>query len=300
MLEQDSSGVGASRIRLPAGAWRLLIDFLDQRFPDVGRERWLTRMAEGKVADAGADVLAPDAPFIAGRVILYFRELAVEPPIPFEARVLHRDEHLLVADKPHFLPTIPAGRYVQETLLTRLRRDTGLAQLAPLHRLDRGTAGLVLFSVNERTRGAYSALFAERRVVKTYEAIAARRDDLAFPLRRCSRIVGGDPFFRQREIDDGREANADTLIDVLEARGDLSLYRLQPLTGRKHQLRVHMAALGLGIVNDDWYPQLRVGPETPDDYSRPLQLLARRLAFVDPLSGQPREFESALQLQAPP
>ena len=299
MLDPDSRGVGASRVRLPVGDWSLLIDFLDQRFPDVGRVRWLARMAEGKVTDVESGALAPDAAFVPGRLVCYFRELPAEPRIPFEAQVLYRDEHLLVADKPHFLPTIPSGRFVEETLLTRLRRSTGLAQLAPLHRLDRGTAGLVLFSVNEHTRGGYTALFAGRRITKTYEALAAHRDDLVFPMLRRSRIVAGKPFFRQREIDDGLEANAETLIERVERRGRHSLYSLQPRTGRKHQLRLHMAGLGLGIVNDDWYPDLLVGADVADDYDRPLQLLARRLSFIDPLDGRPREFESQRRLSLP-
>ncbi|WP_295686013.1 pseudouridine synthase [uncultured Nevskia sp.] len=288
------AGVGASSIRLPPGAWTLLLDFLDQRFPDVGRAVWQARLAEGKVSDSESGRLSPDAVFVAGRLIHYYRELPPEPPIPFAASILHQDEQLLIADKPHFLPTIPSGRFVQETLLSRLRRDTGIEHLVPLHRLDRGTAGLVLFSVNPQTRGVYSALFAGRKIVKTYEALAPLRPALQFPLRRCSRIVAGEPFFRQREVDG--EPNAETLIEVIEQRGDLSLYRLQPVTGRKHQLRVQMAALGISIVNDDWYPTLQVEAGAVDNYARPLKLLARRLAFTDPISGMPRQFDSVRDL----
>ena len=288
------AGVGASSVRLPPGAWTLLIDFLDQRFPDVGRAIWQARLAEGKVSDAESGRLKQDAAFVAGRLIRYYRELPPEKLIPFEALILHRDEQLLVADKPHFLATIPSGRFVQETLLSRLRRDTGIEQLVPLHRLDRGTAGLVLFSVNPLTRGVYSALFAGRQIVKTYEALAPTQPALEFPLRRRSRIVAGEPFFRQREIDG--EPNAETLIEVIERRGDLSLYRLQPVTGRKHQLRVQMAGLGIAIVNDDWYPTLQVAADAEDNYALPLKLLARRLAFTDPISGTSRQFDSVRDL----
>lgn len=288
------AGVSASSVRLPPGAWTLLLDFLDQRFPDVGRAVWEARLAEGKVSDAGYGELSPDAAFVAGRLIHYYRELPPETPIPFEAPILYQDEQLLVADKPHFLPTIPSGRFVQETLLSRLRRDTGIEHLVPLHRLDRGTAGLVLFSANPQTRGVYSALFAGRRIVKTYEALAPAQLALQFPLRRCSRIVAAEPFFRQQEITG--EPNAETLIDVIERRGDLSLYRLQPVTGRKHQLRVQMAGLGIPIVNDDWYPTLRVAADAEDNYSQPLKLLARSLSFVDPISGVPRQFDSVRDL----
>lgn len=288
------AGVGASSVRLPTGSWTLLLDFLDQRFPDVGRVVWQARLAEGKVSDDEYGKLAPDTAFAAGRLIHYYRELPPETPIPFEALIVHQDEQLLVADKPHFLATIPSGRFVQETLLSRLRRDTGIEQLVPLHRLDRGTAGLVLFSVNPQTRGVYSALFAGRQIVKTYEALAPTQPALQFPLRRCSRIVAGEPFFRQREV--AGEPNAETLIEVVERRGDLSLYRLQPVTGRKHQLRVQMAGLGISIVNDDWYPTLKVAAGAEDNYALPLKLLARRLAFVDPISGTPRQFNSMRDL----
>lgn len=288
------AGVGASSVRLPPGPWLTLLDFLDQRFPDVGRAVWLARLTDGKLSDSETGTLAPDAAYVAGRLVRYYRELPPETPIPFEATVLHRDEELLVADKPHFLPTLPSGRFVQETLLTRLKRDTGIDTLVPLHRLDRGTAGLVLFSVNPATRGAYSALFAGRQITKTYEALAPTRDDLALPLVRRSRIVAGTPFFRQQEI--AGEPNAETRIERIEARGELSLYRLEPVTGRKHQLRLQMAGLGMAIVNDDWYPELTVAADAEDDWSRPLQLLARRLAFVDPVSGEFRQFDSQKSL----
>ncbi len=288
------AGVSASSVRLPPGAWPTLLDFLDQRFPDVGRTVWQARLAAGKVSDAEHGILAPDAVFVAGRLIHYYRELPPERPIPFEAVILHRDEHLLVADKPHFLPTLPSGRFVQETLLTRLKRVTALDDLVPLHRLDRGTAGLLLFSINPATRGVYSALFAGRQIVKTYEALAPTRDDLAFPMVRRSRVVAGSPFFRQQEVEG--EPNAETRIELIETRGERSLYRLEPLTGRKHQLRVQMAGLGLPIVNDDWYPALTVAANTDDDWSRPLKLLARRLAFLDPLTGEQRLFCSRQSL----
>lgn len=288
------AGVSASSVRLPPGAWTLLLDFLDQRFPDVGRTIWWTRLAEGKVSDSEFGRLSPDAVFAAGRLIYYYRELPPETRIPFEASILHQDDQLLVADKPHFLPTIPSGRFVQETLLSRLRRDTGIEHLVPLHRLDRGTAGLVLFSVNPQTRGVYSALFAGRRIVKTYEALAPTQPELQFPLRRCSRIIAAEPFFRQQEIEG--EPNAETLIDIIERHGDLSLYRLQPVTGRKHQLRVQMAGLGIPIVNDDWYPTLQAAADAEDNYTQPLKLLARSLSFVDPISGMPRQFDSVRDL----
>ena len=285
-------GVGASSLHLPSGDWACLLDFLEQRFPAISRDIWRQRLQDGKVRDAQGVQLAVDSPYHSGQRIHYYREVADEPRIPFEARILYRDAHLLLADKPHFLPTIPAGRFVRESLLVRLKQQTGLADLVPLHRLDRETAGLVLFSRNPATRDAYSQLFVERRIVKTYEAIAATRDDIGFPLRRRSRLVSAEPFFRMQEIEG--PANTDTRIDRIEARGAFSRYELQPRTGKKHQLRVHMAALGMPICNDRWYPQLLDQGE--DDYRRRLQLLARSLAFTDPISGLPRHFESQLSL----
>ncbi|RYD24715.1 MAG: pseudouridine synthase, partial [Verrucomicrobiaceae bacterium] len=185
-------------------------------------------------------------------------------------------------------------RHVRETLLARLVRRLGNRDLVPLHRLDRGTAGLVLFSAHPDTRDAYQALFRERRIQKRYEAIARPLPGVAFPLERCSRIVKGEPFFRMHEVEG--PANAHTRVELVSNRGPWWCYGLSPVTGRKHQLRVHMAALGAPIRNDPVYPGLAA--EAPDDYARPLQLLARSLAFVDPISGLGRRFESPRLLES--
>lgn len=285
-------GVGASSVRLPPGSWPLLLDFMSERFQDVPRDIWQSRMQLGRVQDSDGSALDEATPYRAGRLIHYYRDLRRETPIPFEAAILYRDEHLLVADKPHFLATIPSGKYLRETLLVRLKKATGLDELIPLHRLDRATAGLVLFSVNPATRGAYSALFAGRSIEKTYEALAPTRADLAFPITHRSRLVASTPFFRMEEAPG--EPNTETRIELIETLGAISRYRLHPHTGRKHQLRVHMAALGLPIVNDLWYPALL--DDSIDDYTRPLKLLARSLAFVDPVTGESRRFESQLRL----
>ena len=285
-------GVGHSSIQLPPGTWTLLIDFLAERFARIGREGWIARLQQGKVFEARGEPLSVAAPYVAGQVVRYFREVEHELRIPFEANILHRDEHLLVVDKPHFLPTVPAGRFVRESLLMRLKLATGLGSLAPLHRLDRETAGLVLFSIDERSRAAYSALFAKRRIDKVYEALAPSSSTHRFPLQRSSRIVTGEPFFRMSEVEG--EPNAHTQIERIETRDGVVHYRLRPQTGKKHQLRLHMAALGVPIENDRWYPDLL--DESEDDYRKPLKLLARSLAFEDPVSGERREFKSQFEL----
>ncbi|WP_353084222.1 pseudouridine synthase [Stenotrophomonas sp.] len=279
-----------SRLQLPPGDWPSLLDGLCARFPRIDRAQWADRFARGRVQDAQGRALAPDQVWQVGLEIVYFREVADEPVIPFAEAIVHQDAHLLVADKPHFLPVTPAGGYVRETLLARLVARSGNRDLVPLHRLDRLTAGLVLFSTRPDTRDAYQRLFRERRIEKVYEALAPPLPQRAFPLERHTRLVPGEPFFRMAEVPG--EPNARTRIEVIEAAGPVWRYRLHPVSGRKHQLRVHMAGLGAPIVGDDLYPELLV--DAPAD--APLQLLANELTFDDPLSGQRRTFISGLSL----
>ena len=285
-------GVSPSCVGLPAGDWPTFTDFLVQRFPALDRSVWLDRMAAGLVADEFGDLVTPDRPYRGHMRLYYYRALAAEPAIPFEAAVLFQDEHLVVADKPHFLPVTPSGHYLQETLLVRLKNQLGLDSLTPLHRIDRETAGLVLFSVRPSDRNAYQVLFRQHRIRKHYEAIAPWRSDLVFPIVRQTRIEEGEPFFRQHEVPGA--PNSETHIDILEVRGQLARYALSPVTGKKHQLRVHMNALGLPILNDRMYPPVAHTPG--DDYATPLQLLAKKIAFSDPVTGQQRQFESRFRL----
>lgn len=288
-LRRDSY---ASTVHLPPGEWSCVLDALCARFPAIGRAQWLDRIARQRVLDAQGVPITATTPYRAGLRIHYYREVANEAPIPVGETLLHVDEHLVVADKPHFLPVTPAGGFVEQSLLRRLARRLGNPELVPLHRIDRATAGLVLFSAHPASRSAYQALFRERRIDKRYEALAAPLPQLAFPLLRRSRIVTGEPFFRMAEVEG--EPNSETCIELIGQRAGCWHYALYPRTGRKHQLRVHMAALGAAILHDTTYPQL--AGQAPDDHQRPLKLLAQSLAFTDPLSGLPRRFASRLWL----
>ena len=287
------NGVGASSVVLPQGPWCRVIDFLVQRFPSVSADTWLHRLQVGDVVDDEGQVLTPDALYRAGQRLYYFRAVEVEPPIPFDAVVLWQDAHLLVVDKPHFLPVMPSGKYLQETVLIRLKKALALDTLVPIHRIDRDTAGLVLFSKQVATRGAYQELFRTRQVDKTYECIAPWNPNLAWPVRRESRIVVAPHFMQQAEVDGA--PNALTHIEPIAVHGGLARYALKPVTGQRHQLRVHMAALGLPMLGDGIYPTLT--PEGVPNYARPLQLLAKTIAFTDPLSGEARKFSSARHLK---
>jgi tRNA pseudouridine32 synthase/23S rRNA pseudouridine746 synthase len=286
-------GVSASRVGVGDGRFATVLAFLVARFPAVAD--WPGRLARGDVLDAAGRALAPDSPCPAGTLLWYWRDPPPEPRVPFEIDVLHQDEHLVVIDKPHFLPSIPSGRHLHETALVRLKKQSGIATLAPLHRLDRETAGVLVFTVRPDERGAYHALLRDRAVEKVYEAVAPWRADLALPLRARHRLdkTAGDGFMQVRVV--AGEPNAEATVELVARLDDRrALYRLTPHTGRTHQLRVQMAALGLPICGDRIYPALwpEPRPDATPDWSDPLQLLAREIAFVDPVTGQSRRFTS--------
>lgn len=296
-------GVSPSCVALPLlppgePRWPTLLDFLADRLPAVDRDAWQRRLVDGQVLDEqGQPVRATDA-YRGGGRLYYWRALDDEPEIPFEAVVRFEDAHLLVVDKPHFLPVTPTGRFVQQSLLVRLKQATGIDTLSPIHRIDRETAGVVVFSVRPQDRGAYQALFRERTVDKVYEAVAPFDPALALPRRHRSRMAE-DPaaFYRMTETEG--EPNSETAIALLERRGAWARYRLEPVTGKRHQLRVHMAALGLPLAGDQFYPRVRRGPGEPEDFADPLRLLARSIAFTDPVTGEARRFDSGLDLDWP-
>ncbi|MYM97464.1 pseudouridine synthase [Duganella vulcania] len=285
-------GVAPSYLWLPEGQWPDLLTFLVARYPDVTEASWRDRMVRREVVDGDGNALTPHSAYRRGMRIFYYRELDAETPIPFEEEVLFMDEHLVIVDKPHFLPMIPTGRFLHETLLVRLKKKLGEQELTPIHRLDRETAGVVIFSRRQDSRGAYQSMFQKRVIEKEYEALAPRLHGREFPFTYRSRMVDGDKFFIMKE--EPGEPNSETLIDVIEHRADCTLYRLHPHTGRKHQLRLHLSSLGIPIINDAFYPVAL--PCKQDDVSQPLKLLARRIAFTDPLSGERREFSSRRNL----
>ncbi|MEW1823803.1 RluA family pseudouridine synthase [Arthrobacter sp. NPDC080031] len=300
-------GVNATRLRLPdEGPWDTAMDYMMHRWGHIDPQGIEDRFDAGEIVGEGGAALDRCTPLEEHTFIWYYRTLPPETRMPVEINILHQDEHLLVVDKPHFLPTTPGGTYIQESALVRLRNQLDLPDLIPMHRLDRMTAGVLLLSTNPDTRGKYQVLFEKRQVQKEYECVSAAAPAAGFP------AVGFPAVVRNRmtksrsyllaEVIEG-EPNAETRIELLRTfdggthDGGVArraLYRLEPHTGKTHQLRVHMASLGLGIVNDAFYPELL--DKAPDDYSKPLQLLARGIRFVDPISKQAVEYRSRLEL----
>lgn len=292
-------GLDASWVRTPdrdpdaAAPWATLGEFLVERLaPDAGVADLLAR---GAFVDASGRPLSGAEPFRPHTFVWFHRPPAPEPSVPFPVIVLHADDRVVVVDKPHFLATTPRGVHARETVLARLRETLALPDLAPAHRLDRLTAGVLLLTTAPRHRAAYAGLFQDRAVTKVYEALAPLDPSLTFPLRVRSRIVKERGRLQAREV--AGEPNAETLIELVEARGEWGRYLLAPTTGKTHQLRLHLSGLGLPIVGDPLYP--RVLDVARDDFTAPLQLVARRLSFVDPVDGTPRDFTSRLPLRWP-
>ena len=294
-------GVGATRLHVPlTGEWPTVAAYMIERFFHLEPQRLLERFDRGDIVTADGSPVARDAPLGSVEFVWYYREPAVETRIPFEVEILHQDDHLVVVDKPHFLPTTPGGKFLQNSALVRLRNLLGNPDLAPIHRLDRPTAGLLMFSTRPATRGAYQLLFENRRVEKVYEAVSARPEhgDLpAFPVVYRTNIVKRRGQVRV-QVDDAVEPNSETLIELIGSDDRVVHTLLRPHSGKMHQLRVHLAGLGIGILNDRFYPELQ--PDGPDDFDRPLQLLARELRFVDPVSGDGRVFTTRRSLQEAP
>lgn len=280
-------GVSPSTVYLPdngllgtAQHYNTILDFLIAKFPSIAAEIWQNRIQQQKIFDAHGQPIHQHTKYAPHTKVYYYRELAQEVAVPFAENILFQNEHLLVVDKPHFLAVSPTGRYVKETLLVRLKQQLGNPNISPIHRLDRETAGVILFSLQPNTRSHYHALFEQHQVQKTYHAIAAYNPEIHFPLTYQSHMTKGDPFFVMKEAEG--VANSFTQIDLLHIDNDLALYELKPVSGKQHQLRVHMAALGLPILNDSFYPNVQF--KNDNDFSLPLQLLAKSIRFIDPMT----------------
>ncbi|MDF3304387.1 pseudouridine synthase [Rhodococcus sp. T2V] len=282
------NGLGPDRIRMPAGVGtKTVAEFLVETYPDE-RAHWLSLIDGGGVVDEHGRVVDRGTRYAPTRFVYFYRDPAPEIPVPFEIDILHRDDHLVVIDKPHFLATIPRGAHITETAVVRLRRTLDLPDLTPAHRLDRMTAGVLVFLIRPEDRRAYQELFVSQQVTKEYEAVAGHDPALQFPRTIRSRIVKEHGIMTATE--EPGEPNSETVVDLIEARDGRARYRLLPKTGRTHQLRLHMSSLGLPIEGDNYYPDFR--RSEPGDFSTPLRLLARAIEFTDPRSGRVRRFES--------
>ena len=292
----------ASSVVVPRGipADITVLAFLSGRFPHIGAETWKSRIGEGNVRFGDGTAAHALSKVASGMELRYFREVSAEPRIAEPHRILYRDEHILVACKPHFLPVVPGGKFVRECLLYHLIEETGLRGLSPVHRIDRHTAGLVLLSIHENERGRYQDLFKERQVEKGY--LANVRWLSGAPLAEGAsaentwelqgRIEKYGPTLR-RDLAEG-VANAFCRMNLLKRSGAHARLALYPLTGKRHQLRLQVSQIGAAILNDPYYPDLL--PEAPDDPARPLQLLSKSLRFRDPFTQGEREFTSPRDL----
>ena len=314
------NGVGPSTVGVPANTTLSAIDFLTSKFSAIAREEWLSRFETGQILNVAGRVMAPQDSLHNQSHLHYYRSIRNEPELPFKATVIFQDEFLVVVDKPHFMPVTPGGRYLQQSLLVQLKQQLNLPELSPVHRIDRETAGLVVFSVRAQDRNAYQELFRLRQVDKIYEAIAGAPETSAlnpkFPLVHRSLMDEDMQFFRMREvITDGshshNEFNSETWIDCVERIATqeiaiqtdgikelaLARYQLKPVTGQRHQLRVHMNSLGLPLLGDQFYPLVQIGADENDNFEHPLQLLAKSIFFKDPISDFQRSFASSLSLK---
>jgi tRNA pseudouridine32 synthase/23S rRNA pseudouridine746 synthase len=297
-MQVNSEGVSASRVYLPADqSHPNLLNFFAEQFPHVEVKEWEDRFAQGLVLNDLGECLAAHDAYLPNTHLIYFRRLAREPEIPFEEEILYQDEHILVADKPHFLPVTPSGLYLHQTLLNRLKKRTGIQALSPIHRIDRDTAGLVIFSINPNERAQYQNLFRDREVVKVYEAVAPYSEKVAtqLPMTYRSRLEESEHFLQMMEVEG--KPNSDTLIELLEVLKPWAKYRLTPGSGKKHQLRCHLNALGIPIKDDQIYPELTPYQEYEIDITRSLQLLAKEISFQDPVTGKGRLFVSQRKLE---
>jgi tRNA pseudouridine32 synthase/23S rRNA pseudouridine746 synthase len=292
-------GLDAAWLRTPdndpasPARWATMRDFLIERLPAAAPVEEM--LGTGGFVDKAGHPWTGDESYRPNAFVWFHRELAPEPAVPFDVEVLAQDERVVVVDKPHFLATTPRGTHVAESVLVRLRESLGLPNLAAAHRLDRLTAGVLVLTKERRYRAAYAGVFQTGDVHKSYEALAPFDPTLEFPLRIANRIEKRRGNL-QAEVVDG-EPNAETLVELVETLGNYGRYRLTPTTGKTHQLRVQLAALGLPILGDPLYPSIL--DVEADDFTTPLQLVARRLRFTDPIDQATRDYTSRFALEWP-
>ncbi|MCM8540674.1 MAG: pseudouridine synthase [Lentisphaeraceae bacterium] len=288
-----STSVTPSKVWLPkVSDCQTIVEFMVRQFPRIEADIWRQRFVDGKVLDEAGNQFSLETPYLGDRHIIYYREVPFEEAIPFEEKIIFQNENFLIVDKPHFLPVHPAGKYVNETLVNRLKSKHGFKDIVTAHRLDRLTAGLILCILKQEVRGQYQTLFINGQIQKTYWAVGSLPESgqRQWHVKNCMEKV--NPNFLMR-VGSG-EQNSESFIKVLEEKDGTALFELKPITGKKHQLRVHMASIGSGIENDPLYPQVKENRE--NDFKKPLKLLAKKLEFTDPFSGEVMKFESSFKL----
>ncbi|ESK40068.1 hypothetical protein P256_00507 [Acinetobacter nectaris CIP 110549] len=300
MLEQTPpmrNGVSPSRVYLPAHqSYTTIFEFLCQNFPHITNTEWEERVQNQLIIDQNLNPITINTPYKSNEVIFYYRFLAHEFHVPYQHDIIFENDEIIVVDKPHFLTMSPTGQYLQETLLVRLKHETQNELLTPIHRLDRETAGVVMFSKRAENRAIYQQLFAHKQVFKQYHAIAQFHPNITLPTTTQYHMQKGNPFYTM-QIVANEKPNSETHIECLEHNQIWAKYLLTPTTGKQHQLRVHLNALGIPILNDPYYPIVQ--HKEPDDFSQPLQLLAKKLCFTDPFTKAEMQFFSQQDLKMP-
>ena len=283
-----------SKVWLPKNApFKTTLEFLVSQFPQVDKETWLDRISRGKVHDLNMTPVRHDSPYIGDRHICYYREVPNEKKIPFKEKIIFENEHFILVDKPHFLPIHPSGSYLKETLVYRLRNSLRNEEIAPVHRIDRLTAGLVLFTKKAKLRKPYQLLFENRLIKKTYLAVSKGSSPLQKTWKLNKHLCAGDKWFLMK-IDKNKIPNSLSSIRHIKSSNDLHLFQVEPTSGKKHQIRVHLASIGHPILNDPIYPLFTEKPI--DNHNTPMQLLAKELSFTDPITKHNYSFTSERQL----
>ncbi|WP_244080888.1 pseudouridine synthase [Corynebacterium striatum] len=304
-------GLNPTRARVPEGsisAWAFLEHLIQtqrHRHPDDNAAALQARFDAGEVVLRDQTVLKPSTLLTKDQDVFFYRIPAPEEPVPYDIPILFEDKHLLVVDKPPFMATMPRAKHIVQSATVQMRRITGIDDLSPAHRLDRLTSGILVFTKTKEIRGAYQTLFAERRVHKTYEAIAPLSDVPVgamwesriekTPGEIQGRLVAGEPN-AFTEVAGVNPVDNEPYEAIHGPQPPLAKYTLKPKTGKTHQLRLHMWDAGVPILGDPVYPV--TFPADAEDMRVPMHLTATRIEFIDPLIGKPREFVSNLPLVA--